>query len=87
MLFRSAESPAGTRVTTHVADVSNEAQVVAFRDAVVAAATARLRADVERVLVEDPVLARLLQEVLNRKTDPSTAVERIVASVTSRGVT
>jgi NAD(P)-dependent dehydrogenase (short-subunit alcohol dehydrogenase family) len=32
-----AESPAGTRVTTHVADVSNEAQVVAFRDAVVAA--------------------------------------------------
>jgi NAD(P)-dependent dehydrogenase (short-subunit alcohol dehydrogenase family) len=32
-----ADAPAGTRVTTHVADVSDEAQVVAFRDAVVAA--------------------------------------------------
>ncbi len=32
-----AEAPAGTRVTAHLADVSDEAQVLAFRDAVVAA--------------------------------------------------
>lgn len=31
-----AGAPAGTRVTTHVADVSDEAQVLAFRDGVVA---------------------------------------------------
>lgn len=31
-----AGAPAGTRVTTHLADVSNEAQVLAFRDEVVA---------------------------------------------------
>lgn len=30
-------APAGTRITTHVADVSQEAQVLAFREAVVAA--------------------------------------------------
>ena len=32
-----ADAPAGTRVTTHPCDVADEAQVVAFRDAVVAA--------------------------------------------------
>ena len=31
-----AAAPSGTRVTCHVADVSNEAQVFAFRDAVLA---------------------------------------------------
>jgi NAD(P)-dependent dehydrogenase (short-subunit alcohol dehydrogenase family) len=32
-----AGAPAGTKVTTHICDVSDEAQVLAFRDAVVAA--------------------------------------------------
>jgi NAD(P)-dependent dehydrogenase (short-subunit alcohol dehydrogenase family) len=36
-----AGAPAGTRITTHVADVSQEAQVSAFRDAVVAEHGAR----------------------------------------------
>lgn len=36
-----AGAPAGTRVTTHLADVSNEAQVLAFRDAVLAQHGAR----------------------------------------------
>ena len=32
-----AEAPAGVRVTSHVADVADDAQVLAFRDAVAAA--------------------------------------------------
>ena len=48
---------------------------------VVAAAAARLRADIEQAIVDDPELAELVGAVQRREVDPLTAVDRIVSSV------
>jgi LAO/AO transport system kinase len=51
---------------------------------VVAAAAARLRADVEHAIEDDPGLAELVGAVQRREVDPLTAVDRIVSSVRAR---
>jgi LAO/AO transport system kinase len=48
---------------------------------VVAAAAARLRADIEQAIAGDPELAELVGAVQRREVDPVTAVDRIVSSV------
>jgi LAO/AO transport system kinase len=51
---------------------------------VVAAAAARLRADIEQAIADDPELAELVGSVQRREVDPLTAVDRIVSSVRAR---
>jgi LAO/AO transport system kinase len=51
---------------------------------VVAAAAARLRADIEQAIADDPDLAGLVGAVQRREVDPLTAVDRIVSSVRAR---
>jgi LAO/AO transport system kinase len=48
---------------------------------VVAAATARARAAIEKAIAEDPSLAGLVASVQQRQVDPLTAVDRITAAV------
>jgi LAO/AO transport system kinase len=50
-------------------------------DEVVAAATVRLRDDIEQAIAADPVLAELVDAVQRREVDPLTAADRIVSSV------
>ena len=51
---------------------------------VVSAAAARLRADIEQAIADDPELAELVGAVQRREVDPLTAVDRIVSSVRAR---
>ena len=51
---------------------------------VVAAAAARLRADIEQAVADDPALAELVGAVQRREVDPLTAIDRIVSSVRAR---
>jgi len=51
---------------------------------VVAAAAARLRADIEQAIADDPELVELVGAVQRREVDPSTAVDRIVSAVRAR---
>jgi len=48
---------------------------------VVSAATARVRASIEQIIVEDPQVAELVAAVQRREVDPLTAVDRIVSTV------
>ncbi len=48
---------------------------------VVSAATARVRARIERAIEEDPVLAKLISSVQERRVDPLTAVDHVLAAV------
>jgi LAO/AO transport system kinase len=58
-----------------------------LRDGVIAAAAARLRAEIERAICDDPGLAELVGAVQRREIDPLTAVDRIVSSVRARATT
>jgi LAO/AO transport system kinase len=48
---------------------------------VVSAATARVRASIEEIIVEDPQIGELVAAVQRREVDPLTAVDRIVSTV------
>jgi len=47
----------------------------------VSAATARARARIEEAIALDPALAELVASVQERKVDPLTAVDTVVAAV------